>query len=191
MTARLDAQFAFLNEADRLKSVLRAARLNDASRFENSAEHSWHVMLYAAVLADEAVPEVSIDRVIRMLLIHDIVEIDAGDNPIHGNVDHAAQEAAERAAADRLFALLPDDQETTFRTLWDEFEAAETPDAKFAKAIDRMPTPISNIAQGGGTWSEYHVTMDDMEKRVGVPVKRGAPGLWTWLKPRLEAFFSR
>ncbi|WP_204114219.1 HD domain-containing protein [Shimia biformata] len=188
---RLDAQIAFLNEADKLKSVYRASRLNDDSRFENSAEHSWHVMLYAAVLADQAPAGVSIDRVLRMLLIHDIVEIDAGDNPIHGDVDHAAQEAAELAAADRLFALLPDDQCAEFRALWDEFEAAETADARFAKAIDRLPTPVANMEQGGGTWVEYGVTMDQMDKRVGVPIQRGAPGIWGWLRPRLVAFFDK
>ena len=96
---RLDAQVAFLREADKLKSVLRASRLIDDDRFENSAEHSWHVMLYALVLADQAGPEVRIDRVLRMLLLHDIVEIDAGDAPIHGHVDHAAMAAKEAAAA--------------------------------------------------------------------------------------------
>ena len=94
MTDRLDRQIAFLSEADKLKSVLRASRLHDNSRFENSAEHSWHIMLFALVLADHAGPGVRIDRVLRMLLLHDIVEIDAGDNPIHGTVDQAAVDAA-------------------------------------------------------------------------------------------------
>ena len=134
MTERLDRQIGFLLEADRLKTVLRAQPIADGSRRENSGEHSWHLALFALVLADQAEPGVDIDRVIRMLLLHDLVEIDAGDHPIHGNHDRAAQEAAERAAADRIFALLPEDQAGPFRALWDEFEAGETPDARFARA---------------------------------------------------------
>lgn len=187
---QIAAQVAFLQEADRLKNVLRASRLIDDSRRENSAEHSWHVMLYALVLADQAGPDVSIGRVLRMLLIHDIVEIDAGDTPIHGKVDAAAQEAAEAAAADRLFGLLPADQAREFRALWDEFEAAQSADARFAKAIDRFQTPIANLANGGGTWREYAVTFDQLNRRVGVPIDAGAPSLWRWLRPRLKEWFG-
>ena len=191
MSERLDAQMRFLSEADALKSVLRASRLHDDSRFENSAEHSWHVMLFALVLADQAGPEVRIDRVLKMLLLHDIVEIDAGDTPIHGAVDHAAQDAREKRAADRLFGLLPEDQSDSFRALWDEFEAAQTPDAVFAKSVDRMQTPIANLANGGGSWRSYNVTFEQLDQRVGVPVRRGAPGVWAWLQPKLAAFFAR
>ena len=191
MTARLDRQMAFLSEADRLKSVLRASRLHDASRFENSAEHSWHVMLYALVLADQAGPEVHIDRVLKMLLLHDLVEIDAGDNPIHGAVDHAAMAEAEAAAADRIFGLLPPDQEAAFRALWEEFETAQTPDAIFAKSIDRVQTPIGNLENGGGSWIDYSVSFTQLDARVGVPIRRGAPGLWDWLLPKLESFFTK
>jgi putative hydrolase of HD superfamily len=191
MTARLDRQIAFLAEADRLKSVLRASRLHDASRFENSAEHSWHVMLYAFVLADQAGPEVRIDRVLKMLLLHDLVEIDAGDNPIHGTVDQNAMAEAEAAAADRIFGLLPPDQEAAFRALWEEFEAAESSDAVFAKSIDRVQTPIGNLENGGGSWTDYNVSFAQLDARVGVPIRRGAPGLWDWLLPRLQAFFVK
>ncbi|QJF51263.1 HD domain-containing protein [Roseobacter ponti] len=190
MTDRLDRQIAFLSEADKLKSVLRASRLHDNSRFENSAEHSWHIMLFALVLADQAGPGVRIDRVLRMLLLHDTVEIDAGDNPIHGTVDQAAVEAAEQAAADRLFGLLPADQEAAFRALWEEFEAGESADAVFAKSIDRVQTPLANLANGGGSWTEYDVSFEQLEARVGRPVRRGAPALWDWLTPRLRAFFD-
>lgn len=190
MTDRITAQIAFLSEADKLKSVLRASRLHDGSRHENSAEHSWHVMLYALVLAGHARADVQIDRVLKMLLLHDIVEVDAGDNPIHGQVDKAAQEAAEQAAADRLFGLLPDDQQVAFRALWEEFEASETPDAIFAKSIDRVQTPISNLANGGGTWRDYDVGYDQLADRVGQPIKRGMPSVWTWLQPQLARFFS-
>lgn len=190
MADRIAAQVAFLNEADRLKTVLRASRLHDDSRFENSAEHSWHVMLHALVLAEHAPEGVSTARVLRMLLLHDIVEIDAGDTPIHGDVDHAAQEAAEQAAADRLFGLLPSDQGAAYRALWDEFEAAETPDAQFAKAIDRLTTPLANMENGGGSWTDYDVTLDNLDARVGNPMQRGAPRIWAWLRPQLAAWFQ-
>lgn len=190
MSDQLAAQVAFLNEADRLKSVLRASRLHDNSRFENSAEHSWHVMLHAFVLAEHAPEGVSTGRVLRMLLLHDIVEIDAGDNPIHGNVDTTVQDAAEQAAADRLFGLLPPEQGAAYRALWDEFEAADTPDARFAKAIDRLTTPLANMENGGGSWTDYNVTLDQMDARVGTPMQRGAPALWAWLRPRLARYFS-
>ncbi|MFD3189163.1 HD family hydrolase [Sedimentitalea sp. HM32M-2] len=189
MTARLEAQIAFLREADKLKSVCRASRLIDDSRRENSAEHSWHVMLYALVLAEQAPPETRIDRVIRMLLLHDLVEVDAGDVPIHGRVDPKIA-AREQAAADRLFGLLPADQAAEFRALWDEFETGETSDAQFAKALDRFQPPIANLANGGDTWRDYNVTMAQMDQRIGETVKRGAPGLWSWLRPQLQRFFS-
>lgn len=194
MSERLAAQFAFLNEADKLKQVLRATTLADGSRRENSGEHSWHLALYALVLADHAGPGVSIDRVLRMLVLHDLVEIDVGDVPIHsaGGTAHgsAATQAAEAAAADRIFGLLPPDIGADLRALWEEFEAAETPDAVFAKALDRVQPVMHNIASGGGTWTEYNVTAEQLEARVGAKVARGAPALWDWVRARTRAFFD-
>jgi len=187
---RLDAQLAFLAEADRLKSVLRATTLHDASRRENSAEHSWHVMLHALVLAEHAARPVDITRVLTMLLLHDLVEIDAGDAPIHGDHDPAEQEAKEQAAADRIFGLLPADQRAALRAIWEEFEAAESDDAVFAKSIDRVQPVLSNLEAGGGTWPEYNVTPEQLETRVGTKVARGAPALWTGLKSRIDAWFA-
>ena len=195
MTGRLDQQFAFLNEADRLKSVLRATTLCDGSRRENSGEHSWHLGLYALVLADQAAPGVDINRVIRMLLIHDLVEIDVGDVPIHsgGGAAHnsAATIAAESQAADRIFGMLPADLQTGMRALWDEFEAALTPDAIFAKSLDRVQPVMANLQSGGGTWVEYNVTSEQLESRVGVKIARGAPQLWDWLRAKTEGFFNQ
>ena len=194
MNGRLDQQFAFLNEADRLKSVLRATTLCDGSRRENSGEHSWHLALYAMVLADQAAPGVDINRVIRMLLIHDLVEIDVGDVPIHsaGGLAHASTDtvAAEQRAADRIFGLLPPDQASAFRALWDEFEAAETPDAVFAKSLDRVQPVMANLQSGGGTWIEYNVTADQLESRVGVKVAKGAPALWNWVRGKTRVWFG-
>ena len=194
MTDRLDRQFAFLNEADKLRSVLRASTLGDGSRFENSGEHSWHIALYAMVLADHAPPDVSIDRVIRMLLIHDLVEIDVGDVPIHAQngTAHASAEtqAAEQAAATRIFGLLPPDLAAAFRALWDEFEAAESPDAVFAKSLDRVQPVMQNLISGGGSWKTYNVTFDQLETRVGAKIARGAPALWDWVRVRVAPWFS-
>lgn len=194
MTDRLDAQFAFLNEADRLKSVLRATTLVDGSRPENSGEHSWHLALYALILADQADPEVKIDRVIRMLLIHDLVEIDVGDVPIHSQNGQAhasaATQAAESQAADRIFGLLPKDLGDDLRVLWEEFEAAETPDARFAKSLDRVQPVIANLMSGGGTWTTYNVTSDQLDARVGVKIAHGAPALWSWVREKTRTYFT-
>lgn len=191
---RLAAQFAFLNEADRLKSVLRATTLCDGSRRENSGEHSWHLALYAMVLEGQAPEGVQIGRVIRMLLIHDLVEIDVGDVPIHSanGAAHASADtvAAEQRAAERIFGLLPPDQAADFRALWDEFEAAETPDAVFAKALDRVQPVMANLQSGGGTWVTYDVTYDQLQTRVGAKVARGAPAIWEWVRERAAAWFA-
>ena len=138
MTQRLEQQIAFLDEADKLKSVMCATDLCDSSRYESSAEHSWHLTLYALVLSDQAGPDVDINRVIKMLILHDLVEIDAGDNPIFGEFDAAAVEAQEKVAADRIFGILPNDIAETLTPIWEEFEAAKTPSAQFAKSLDRF-----------------------------------------------------
>lgn len=194
MTDRLDQQFAFLNEADRLKSVLRATTLVDGSRRENSGEHSWHLALYALILADQADPRVDINRVIKMLLLHDLVEIDVGDVPIHSADGKAhgstSVQEAESRAADRIFGLLPANQGPSLRALWDEFEASETPDAIFAKSLDRVQPVMANLMSGGGTWIEYNVTADQLESRVGQKVARGAPRLWDWVKAKTSAYFA-
>ena len=187
---RLSAQLAFLTEADRLKSVLRGTTLCDGSRKENSAEHSWHIMLYALTLAEHANRPVNIHRVLKMLLLHDLVEIDAGDAPIHGDHDPEEQARIEQAAADRLFGLLPADQRDAYRALWEEFEAAESDDAIFAKSIDRVQPVVSNLETGGGSWPEYRVTADQLDTRVGVKVRRGAPAVWEALKARIDGWFS-
>ncbi|MEY3959807.1 MAG: hypothetical protein RIR14_461 [Pseudomonadota bacterium] len=194
MSHRLEAQFAFLNEADRLKSVLRATTLVDGSRPENSGEHSWHLALYALVLADQAGPGVDINRVIRMLLIHDLVEIDVGDVPIHSanGTAHASAEtqAAEARAADRIFGLLPNDLRDDLRNLWEEFEAAQTPDARFAKSLDRVQPVMANLMSGGGTWTTYAVTSDQLDARVGTKIALGAPALWDWVRHKTRAYFG-
>lgn len=187
-------RLAFLAEADRLKSVYRANRLCDGSRHENSAEHSWHLALYALVLAPHRGPQVDIGRVIRMLLIHDLVEIDCGDVPLHsaGGQAHGSADvqAAEAVAARRIFGLLPPAQADGLVALWQEFEAAATPDARFAKALDRCQPVLQNLATGGVGWVEYQVTYAQIEQRVGRWIQRGAPDLWVFLQARLRAHFA-
>jgi putative hydrolase of HD superfamily len=190
MTDRLDRQIAFLNEADRLKSIVRGTTLCDGSRYENSAEHSWHLALYALVLSDQAGPEVDLGLAIKMLIVHDIVEIDAGDNPIFGEFDAAEMEQLEQAAADRIFGLLPNDIAIDLRAIWDEFEAAATPTAQFAKSLDRFQPPMQNLASGGGSWTDYNVTEDMIEARVGTKIQIGAPALWTYAKHQISKFFN-
>ena len=191
MTAsRIDNQIQFLNEIDKLKAINRATVLGDNSRRENSAEHSWHVALFALIFSEHAHADVDIFKVVKMLLIHDIVEIDAGDNPIFGNNDARSVRAIEEKAAKRIFRLLPDDQAEEMLNIWNEFEGAKTPTAKFAKSMDRFQAPNQNLMSGGGTWLEYKVNYNQVEKRVGSKIAIGAPELWNWLKPRLKSFLD-
>jgi putative hydrolase of HD superfamily len=190
MTQRLEQQIAFLNEADKLKSVMRGTLLCDGSRSENSAEHSWHLTLYALVLADQAGPDVDMIRVIKMLILHDIVEIDAGDNPIFGSYDASDMETQEQAAADRIFGLLPKDLRDDLRAAWEEFEANRTPTAQFAKSLDRFQPPMQNLAAGGGSWIDYNVTHDQFVEKVGMKIETGAPGLWDYARRRVSTWFA-
>ncbi|KAJ55379.1 phosphohydrolase [Actibacterium mucosum KCTC 23349] len=184
-------RLALLAEADRLKSVQRATTLFDGSRNEFTGEHCWHVALFALVLAEHAIRPANAARVVRMLLLHDLVEIDAGDTPIHAGGDPAVQEAAELRAADRLFGLLPADQATEWRALWDVFEAAQSDDALFGKALDRLQPAKANLLTDGGNWPHYRVTRAQLDTRVGVKIRAGAPALWDWLEPRVDAWFAR
>lgn len=192
--ADLAARLAFLAEADRLKSVDRATTLVDGSRRENSGEHSWHLGLYALILGEQAAAGVDLARVIRMLLIHDLVEIDVGDVPIHSahGAAHGSEAtmAAEARAADRIFGLLPHPLQHDLRALWEEFEASQTADAIFAKCLDRVQPVMANLMSGGGTWITYDVTFAQLESRVGAKVARGAPHLWSWVRQQTLDFFT-
>ena len=165
----LDSQLRFLREADRLKGVLRQSRLLDGTRKENSAEHSWHLALMAQVLGGYAPPGTDLSRVAAMLLIHDLVEIDAGDLFVYADATaQARQEAAEHAAADRIFALLPPGQERDLRALWDEFEERRTPEARFARALDRLQPMLANYYLGGGTWQAHGVRAGQVLDKVAL-----------------------
>ncbi len=172
-------QIAFLAELDRLKSVIRQSPLANRSRRENSAEHSWHLAMFALVLSEHAEEMVDAGHVVKLLLVHDIVEIDAGDAPIHvAGINKAALDRAERAAAERIFSLLPDDQASRFLALWLEFEAGRTPESRFAKVLDRLQPLLLNPLTGGGTWTENSVTEAQVMERYGPPIQGGSPALW-------------
>jgi len=187
---RLDRQLGFLREIDRLKTIMRRSPLLDRSRRENTAEHSWHLGMYAMVLAEYADGSIDVLRVIRMLLIHDIVEIDAGDTPIHAHHDPLAQSEREHHAALRIFGLLPPDQAQEFRLLWTEFETAESADARFAKSLDRLQPLIHNVATGGGTWLEANVSEAEVEQRYGPTIERGAAQLWDHAHELVQQHFA-
>lgn len=181
MAAEVDTDLAgrlrFIFEIDRLKSVLRRNLVADASRNENSAEHSWHLAMVAIAMAPHAAEPVDIERVIRILLVHDIVEVDAGDVDIYDVAGRQAKEAEEIAAADRIFALLPESDGAALRTLWDEYEARATPEARFAYACDRLQPLMLNLATGGATWHARGVTSAQV-KAVNGAMAEGFDGVW-------------
>lgn len=166
VAGRLGQQLAFLVEVDRLKTVLRASTLAAADRRENDAEHSWHLALMVPVLAEYADEPIDVGHTIRLVVVHDLVEIYAGDTPLYDDAARVSQAARELVAADRLFGLLPADQATEFRALWDEFEARVTPEARFAKAIDRLEPNLLNWMASGGTWLTPGVTADTVRTRT-------------------------
>jgi putative hydrolase of HD superfamily len=187
----LDSQLRFLLEADKLKTVLRQSTLIDASRQENSAEHSWHLALMALVLRDHSPPGTDLSRVIAMLLLHDLVEIDAGDLFVYAGAQaQARQEVAERAAADRIFALLPPSQAQAFRALWDEFEERRTREAKFARALDRLQPMLANYQTGGGTWLAHGVTADQVLLRVAL-IEDGSATLGEYARDLIDRSVAR
>lgn len=177
MTERIRAQFAFLSEIDKMKSVLRRNILIDRTRQEDDAGHSWHMAMCAMLLSEYASEKVDLSRVIRMALVHDLVEVYAGDTfcyDVQGNLDKAAR---ERAAADRLYALLPPDQGPELRALWEEFDRMDTPDSRFAAALDRLQPFLLNYHTGGHTWHLGHVTRAQLLARLD-PIRVAAPALW-------------
>jgi len=167
----------FIYELDQLKTVLRQSRLTDGSRQENSAEHSWHLAMVAMTMAPMADEPIDVERVIRILLVHDVVEIDAGDAFIYDDALRAEAEAQEAVAADRIFGLLPARQAQEFRALWDEYEQRTTPEGRFAYACDRLQPLLLNVALGGGSWESHGVTVDRV-KAVNGAINDGLSKVW-------------
>jgi len=176
----LDEQIAFVLEIDRLKHVVRQNPVGDGTRLENTAEHSWHLAMMATVLAEHADEPVDVATVVQMLLVHDLVEIDAGDTFVYLTMDtdgRAEQEMREQAAADRIFGLLPGEQGQRLRAVWDEFEAAETPEARFAKAVDRLAPMLLNKSAGGGSWKRHAIDPAQTHRLIDAQMTKGSTAL--------------
>jgi putative hydrolases of HD superfamily len=174
---RLQRQIAFLVEADKLKSILRQTPLADNSRQENSAEHSWHLALAALTLHEYAPPGTDLPHAVRLVIVHDLVEIDAGDTFAYDTVHHETKAERELAAAERIFGLLPDDQQALFRAWWNEFEAQQTPSAQFANALDRLQPLLLNMHAGGGSWTAHRVARSQVLRRMQ-PIQLWMPDAW-------------
>ena len=183
---RFKQQIEFILEIDRLKHVLRQTILMDKSRQENSAEHSWHIALTVMILSEYAADDgIDLFRVIKILLIHDLIEIDAGDTYCYDDRGRNDQVERERAAADRIFNILPADQARTFRELWDEFEERKTPESRFANALDRVQPFLHNYFTRGITWQENNIKSDQVKGRMQ-PVNDGAPVLWKYVSSLID-----
>ena len=183
--ARLARQMAFVAEVDKLKQIVRRTWLTDGSRYENDAEHSWHLALMAVLLSEHAPVALDVGRVIRMLLVHDLVEIDAGDTYCYDERGNAGKPAREQRAAARLFAMLPPDQTVTVRALWDEFEARSTPEARFAAALDRLQPIMHNYATGGVAWRDHGVKAPQVRAH-NRHIEEGAAPLWALASAMIE-----
>jgi putative hydrolase of HD superfamily len=182
---RLERQLQFLLELDKLKQIVRRTYLTDRSRLENDAEHSWHLAVYAMVLIEHAPAGVDRLRVLQMVVVHDVVEIDAGDTFLYDDAANADKAERERRAADRIFALLPADQASAVRRLWEEFEARATPEAKFAAAVDRLQSLMNNLATKGASWREHGVTAGQILARARY-IGDSAPALWAHVQSAIQ-----
>jgi len=182
---RLSQQLSFLLEIDKLKSIARQTLISDGSRREGDAEHCWHVSLFALVLAEYGPAGLDVSRTIRMLLVHDLVEIDAGDTYCYDAAAVATQTEREAAAAGRIFALLPEDQSAELRELWEEFEARQTPEARFAAALDRVQPVLLNYHTQGRAWQEHGISRAQVIARCG-HIELGSPRLWEWVSAMIE-----
>ncbi|HCE1549494.1 TPA: HD domain-containing protein [Vibrio parahaemolyticus] len=183
---RLEKQLALLIELDKLKSVLRRTRVKSAEgRLENSGEHSWHVALMAVLMEEHANAPVDICRVMKMLLIHDVVEIDAGDTFVYDIAATKEQAEKEIKAAERLFGMLPTDQGQELLALWQEFEAAQSDDAKYAKALDRLIPMLLNYHNNGQSWKENSVTREQA-LTINKRIEFGSVTLWDKAKELIE-----
>lgn len=182
----LEQTVAFLVELDKLKTVVRKTKIAGGDHYENSAEHSWQLALMALAMEPYAPEPVRIDRVVRMVLVHDVGEIDAGDVIVYAKVDPARRSAEELAGVERVFGLLPPEQAAPFIALWQEFEAAETPEARFAHALDRAMPVFLNLSNQGQSWRENNVPYEKVVRRIRPEIEAGCPALWQHLEGRLE-----
>ena len=183
--SRLEKQIAFLTEVDKEKNIFRQTYLADGKRKENDAEHAWHLALAAVLLKEHITEDVDLGRVMTMVLIHDLVEIDAGDTYAYDAEGAATKREREVKAADRIFGILPDDQGTCLRELWDEFEAYETAEAKFAHVLDNCQPLLLNDASGGKSWKEHTVHKSQIYKR-NEHTAEGSREIWEYMQQLID-----
>ncbi|WP_420553258.1 HD domain-containing protein [Tenacibaculum aiptasiae] len=182
-------QINFIKEIDKLKYIQRKTRLFNSDRCENDAEHSWHLAMMTIILAEHSDVKIDILKVLKMVLIHDIVEIDSGDVFIFDNDKNHKNTFEELKAAKRIFGLLPEKQAKEFIEIWLEFEEGETNEAKFAKAMDRFEPILQNVSNSGGTWKEYNVPLDKVLKKTS-PIENGSKLIWDYSKKEIEEVFT-
>lgn len=187
---RLASQLQFILEIDRLKSVFRRSYLLDESRHENSAEHSWHIAMLAIVLQEYANEPVDIGRVVKIALVHDIVEVDADDTFCYDDAALSTKAEREMRAADRIFGLLPSNQRDEMRALWDEYESMSTRESRFANALDRIMPILHNICTGGRSWREHGVTRSQVLRRNAHSAD-GSRRLWEFIRNAIETAVER
>lgn len=178
-------QIEFIKEIDKLKYIQRKTKLINSDRNENDAEHSWHLAVMAIVLAEHSNVPVDILKVVKMVLIHDIVEIDAGDTFIYDTQKAHTNTDEERLAANRIFGMLPKDQAEELIAIWEEFEAGITAESKFARAMDRLEPLLQNTSNNGGTWQEFGVTFDKVHHKKSV-IKEGSTAIWDFAEALIE-----
>jgi putative hydrolases of HD superfamily len=190
VVSTLGDHLPFLIEVDRLKRVSRQSQLIGGGRQENSAEHSWHLALFALSLGNDL--QIDLFKAVKMLLIHDLVEIDAGDTPLHGTSQSRDEILnAEAKAAERIFGLLPPKLGDEFLNLWSEFETGASPEARLARAVDRLQPLIANVLNKGGTWIESGVTEEIVVERYGAPISAAFPELWPEVFKWVQWHFGR
>ena len=182
---QLQKQVDFIHEIDKIKYIQRKTRLFNSDRAENDAEHSWHLAVMALVLCGHSNENIDLLKVIKMLLIHDLVEIDAGDIFLYDTVTSHENTDAELAAAKRIFGLLPQNQAEELILIWEEFEAGETAESKFARAMDRFEPLLQNISNKGGTWKEFNVPYDKVVEKKSV-IKKGSQVLWDYAEKLID-----
>jgi len=182
---RLNKDIQFILELDKMKSILRQTTLMDGSRRENDAEHSWHISVMAMVLSEYANEKIDLCKVIKMLLIHDLVEIYAGDTFCYDMEGNKSKKERELEAADKIFGMLDEDKGRELRSLWDEFEEMKTNEAVFAAAMDRMEPLFSNYYSDGGTWKKFNISKEQVYKRIE-PIKYASDELWQFVVNMIE-----
>ena len=184
-TDRLSQQIAFIKEIDKIKYIQRKTKLINSDRYENDAEHSWHLAMMTIVLSEYSNANIDVLKVLKMVLIHDIVEIDTGDTFLYDTQKNHVNTDEELVAAKRIFGMLPTEQAEEFINIWEEFEAGQTNEAKFAKAMDRFEPVLQNTSNNGGTWAEYSVGYEKVfEKLKGI--NSGSEVVWDYTKMLLD-----